>query len=64
MSFLGGGLKFHTAFFDIQFLEANAIAVDDKHAELGVFIAREKNQAGKVTPPAVGPHLIVTLWET
>lgn len=51
------------AFLDIQFLEANAIAVDDKHAELGGFIAREKHQAGKVTPPAVGPHLIVTLWK-
>lgn len=51
------------AFLDIQFLEANAIAVDDKQAELGGFIAREKHQAGNVTPPAVGPHLIVTLWE-
>ena len=50
-------------FLDIQFHEANAIAVDDKHAEFGGFIAREKNQAGKVTPFAVGPHLIVTLWK-
>jgi hypothetical protein len=51
------------AFLDIQFFEANAIAVDYKHAELGGFIARKKHQAGIVTPPAVGPHLIVTLWK-
>ena len=51
------------AFLDIEFLEANAIAVDNKQAELGGFIAREKHQAGNVTPPAVGPHLILTLWK-
>ena len=51
------------AFFDVQFFEANAIAVDDKHASLGCFIAREKYQAGNVTPPAVGPHFILILWK-
>jgi hypothetical protein len=56
-------LKLHTAFLDIHFLEANAVAVDDKHAKLGCFIAREKHQAGSVAPPAVGPHLIATLWK-
>lgn len=51
------------AFLDIQFFEANAIAADDKHAELSGFITREEHQAGNVTPPAVDPHLIVTLWK-